>query len=168
MTKSPEKRYEYWAQAGLVALGIGFLVIGFVFVFARSGVGPTTVTTSGTSPDTTVITTAGHTALGSDVIDSFFLGAGVILVLSGAFYSRISKIGLPGGGSIELSPIAQAKLAGSVGAQLKDPEQIELAYTHAISTLTDQFWGTRAKPSDEAIEAAASAARDMVARRSAG
>jgi hypothetical protein len=159
------KRIHAGTQALLLLFGVALVALGFVFILARSGVGPSTVVTTGTSPDTTVVTTAGHTALGSDTIDSFLLSGGVVLILVGAFYPRISKIGLPGGGSIELTPVAQAKVAAAVGKDLQDPDQISAAYQQAVANLTTQFWGDPATPSDEAIQRAALAAKDLITQQ---
>jgi hypothetical protein len=156
--KRMTNQYTPWA---LLVIGIVLLGLGLAFVLFRDGAGPTIAVTSGISPDTTVTTTPGQTALGSDVIDSFFLGSGAVLILTAAFYPRISKIGLPGGGSIELNPVVQAKMAAAVGSKLNNPEQIAAAYHAATATLANQFWGAPAAPSDEAIENAASAAAAM-------
>jgi hypothetical protein len=152
-------------QILLLILGLGLVAVGLVLVLYRSGVGPSVVTTTGGTPDTTVTTTSGQTALGSDTIDSFFLGSGLVLILVSAFYDRITSIGLPGGGSIALSPVAQAKVAAAVGKNLPDSEQIADAYKHAVATLSAQFWGYPATPSDEAIEAAAATAQEVVSQR---
>jgi hypothetical protein len=149
-------------RPALLIVGLGLIGIGLGLVFARSGVGLSKVVTKGVAPKTTVITTAGQTALGSDTIDSFFLGSGVVLLLVSALYDRITSIGLPGGGSIALSPVAQAKVAAAVGKNLQDPEKIATAYQHAVATLSTQFWGYPASPSNEAIEAAAKLAEGAV------
>jgi hypothetical protein len=142
-------------QLLLVILGIVLVAGGVLLVVLRFGAGPTKVTTTGTTPDTIVKTTTGQTALGSDTIDSFFLGSGLILILVSAFYDRITSIGLPGGGTIALSPVAQAKVAAAVGENLQNSEQIETAYKAAVATLSSEFWGYPATPSDEAIKEAA-------------
>jgi hypothetical protein len=146
--------HQRLAPVVLFIIGIVFIAIGIFLVFDRSGVGTSQVITTGTAPHTTVTTIPGHTALGSDVVDSFFLGAGAILVLTGAFYSRISKIGLPGGGSIELTPVAQAKVAAAIGAKLSDPDKIAAAYAKTTKTLADQYWGAPMTPSGVSIASA--------------
>jgi hypothetical protein len=153
--KSLAERIAPWLVG---ALGVILLVIGISIVLARTGVGPTTVTTSGTAPDTTVVTTPGKTALGSDVIDSFFLGTGAVLVLVGAFYPRISKIGLPGGASLEfLTPDIQSKMAGYVGQKLSDPAKIATAYTATSFALASQYRSTQVPPTDDDIQATVAA-----------
>jgi len=150
------------ASVALVVFGAALLGIGLLLVLLAHGAGPTTVATTGSVPDTTVITTPGHAALGSDVIDSFFLGAGAILLLSGIFYSRVSKIGLPGGGSIELNPVVQAKVAAAIGSKLNDPDQIAAAYHIATANLVGRTGEDPAAPSNAVIEAAAVHATSMI------
>jgi hypothetical protein len=149
-------------QLLLLILGVVLVGVGLLLVFLRFGAGPSTVTTKGTTTNMTVTTTPGPTALGSDTIDSFFLGSGLILILVSAFYDRITSIGFPGGGTIALSPVAQAKVAAAVGKNLQNSKQIAAAYKHAVATLSTEFWGYPATPSDEAIEAAATSAYDAV------
>lgn len=80
----------------LFVFGLALLAVGLFLVFDRSGAGPTTVVTTGVAPHTETVTTPGRTALGSDTVEAFFLGSAVVLILTGFFYPRISKIGLPG------------------------------------------------------------------------
>ena len=75
------------------------------------------VVTIGNPPDTSVTTYPGHTARGSDTLDIFLFGVGVVLVLTGAFYDRINKIGLPGGAEIDLTPAASDQLADQVNGR---------------------------------------------------
>ncbi len=155
---------ERLAPAILFLFGLALLAVGLVLVFLRAGPGPSTVVTTGVAPHTSVVTTPGKTALGSDVVDSFFLGSAVVLILTGLFYPRISKIGLPGGGSIELTPEAQAKVAQAVAAEVSDPTKVAAAYHATTTALKGQYWGTPLEPPDDAISAAVEAAtKDLVA-----
>jgi hypothetical protein len=150
--KSLAERIAPWLVG---ALGVILLVIGFSIVMARTGVRPTTVTTSGTAPDTTVVTTPGKTALGSDVIDSFFLGTGALLILVGVFFPYISKIGLPGGASLELN--TQARVAGLLAKNLNDHTKIGPAFAATTAALTSQYRLTQVPPTDDDIQATVAA-----------
>jgi hypothetical protein len=53
---------------------------------------------------------------------------GVVLVLAAAFFSRISKVVLPGGYELDLEN--SAKIAGAIAAQTDDPARAEQLYKH--------------------------------------
>jgi hypothetical protein len=147
-------------RIALLALGAIFIVVALVFIFWAEGSGAMRVVTTGTAPDTTVTTYPGHTARGSDTLDIFLLGVGLVLLLTGAFYYRISKIGLPGGGEIDLTPAASAQLADQVKQQVgEDPQQFERAYHKAVATLSADYWGKVASPPKSRLERAAAAAK---------
>jgi hypothetical protein len=67
-------------------------------------------------------------------------GVGGLLLLTMAFYGRISKVTFPGGAALELAsavpPETQKKIAGQIGAtsELSDqPDKAGLAYLSALS-----------------------------------
>src|SRR5207302_7795099 len=91
-------------RIALLVLGAALIVIALGLIAWGEGAGASRVVTTGTPPDTTVTTYPGHIARGSDTLDIFLLGVGLVLVLVGTLYSRISKIGLPGGSEIDLTP----------------------------------------------------------------
>jgi hypothetical protein len=153
----------------LLIMGVLFVLAGGGLVGLAKGPGKSTTTTTATTTttdkktqsETTVTATPGNQARGSDTLDVFLLGWGVVLVLSGAFYERITKIVFPGGAEIELTPAASAKLAEHVKKQVvdsEDPHAFELAYRKALEVLAARYWGKTASPPDEELRLAAVAA----------
>jgi hypothetical protein len=147
-------------RLGLLAAGVIFILIALALIFWAEGSGAMRVITTGHAPDTTVTTYPGHTARGSDTLDIFLLGVGLVLLLTGAFYYRISKIGLPGGAEIDLTPAASAQLADQVKQQVgDDPQKFERAYHKAVATLSADYWGKVASPPKSRLATAAAAAK---------
>jgi hypothetical protein len=96
---------------------------------------------------------SGHQARGSDAIDVALLGSGLVLILGGAFFGRISEIDLPGGGGIKLDPVATADVkrktaavAGSDSWRQRKLERLTLA------ELDRDYWGAPAHLEPEEIE----------------
>jgi hypothetical protein len=146
-----------------MALGAALILIALGLIAWGEGAGTSRVVTTGTPPDTTVITYPGHTARGSDTLDIFLLGVGLVLVMTGTLYNRISKIGLPGGSEIDLTPIATAELAVQVKKQVgDDPHTFDRAYRKALTSLSTGYWGKVASPPPDRLEKAAVAAKSAL------
>jgi hypothetical protein len=147
----------------LLALGAALIVIALGLIAWGEGAGTSRVITTGTPPDTTVTTIPGHAARGSDTLDVFLLGVGLVLLLAGTLYHRISKIGLPGGCEIDLTPTASAQLADQVKQQVgDDPRTFDRAYRKALTTLSAEYWGTVASPPPDRLKSAAVKAKSAL------
>jgi hypothetical protein len=147
----------------LLLLGAGLIVVAVGLIAWGEGAGTTRVVTTGTPPDTTVTTIPGHAARGSDTLDVFLLGVGLVLLLAGTLYHRISKIGLPGGCEIDLTPTASAQLADQVKQQVgDDPRTFDRAYRKALSSLSADYWGRVASPPPTKLRTAAVAAKSAI------
>ena len=163
LTAAEQARRNERTRLGLFVAGSLFILIALALIVWAEGAGATRVVTTGTAPDLTVTTYAGHTARGSDTLDVFLLGVGVVLVLAGAFYSRITKIGLPGGGEIDLAPADSAKLADHVKKAVgPDAQKFEQAYPIALVLAAEHSERQDCQPPDHALEAAADAAKRAV------
>lgn len=116
----------------LVIAGLGLIVAAGVLHFTKLRTTTTTKTGGGVPPTTTELNEPP-----SDTFLIGLLGVGVVFVLSGAFFDRITKVTLPGGGAIELAR-AQAEAARAVDRALErreiagDPQ--ELAAKAATAT----------------------------------
>jgi hypothetical protein len=147
----------------LLVLGVLLVVIALGLIAWGEGAGTTRVVTTGIPPDTTVATYPGHTARGSDTLDIFLLGVGLVFLLAGTFYSRMSKIGLPGGCEIDLTPVARAELADQVKQQVgHDPPTFDRAYRKAVASLSADYWGALASPPPDRLKAAAAQAKSAL------
>ena len=147
----------------LLALGAALIVIALGLIAWGEGAGTSRVITTGTPPDTTVTTIPGHAARGSDTLDVFLLGVGLVLLLAGVLYHRISKIGLPGGCEIDLTPTASAQLADQVKQQVgDDPRTFDRAYRKALTTLSAEYWGAVASPPPDRLKSAAVEAKSAL------
>jgi hypothetical protein len=112
-------------QAVLFSVGIIGLAAGVALEIALlvhhststvTKVGTSTVTTTGPAgPTQALVTTC--------------LGIGAVLILASAFFSRISKLVLPGGYELDLD--AGAKLAGAIAAKTSEPAVAEQLYKQA-------------------------------------
>lgn len=79
---------------------------------------------------TTTATTTQSDKTYSDALIGVLFGLGAVLVLAGAFYTRITKIALPGGSSIEMAAEQEAAtVATAVAAKSKDAIATQLAAT---------------------------------------
>lgn len=153
----------------LIALGAALVVVALGLIAWGEGAGTSRVVTTGTPPDITVITHPGHTARGSDTLDIFMLGVGLVLLLAGTCYNRISKIGLPGGSEIDLTPTATAELAVQVKKQVgDDPHTFDRAYRKALASLGADYWGNVASPPPDRIESAALDAKSALESEAPG
>lgn len=151
-------------RAVLLVMGMALILIPLGLIAWGDGAGTSRVVTIGTPPDTTVITYPGHSARGSDTLEIFLLGVGLVLVLAGTFCDRITKIGLPGGSEIDLTPTATAELAVQVKKQVgDDPQTFDQAYRKALASLSADYWGRTASPPPDRIESAAVRAKDALA-----
>jgi hypothetical protein len=147
----------------LLALGATPIVLALGLIAWGDGGGTSHVVTTGAPPDTTVTTFPGHAARSGDTLEIFLLGIGLALVLAGALYHRISKIGLPGGCEIDLTPTATAQLADQVKKQVgDDPRTFDRAYRKALSSLGSEYWGKLATPPPERLKSAAVAAKGAI------
>ena len=147
----------------LLVLGAILVLIALGLIAWGEGAGTSRIVTTGTPPDTTVITYPGHTARGSDMLDIFLLGVGLVFLLAGSFYYRINKIGLPGGSEIDLTPIATAELAVRVKKQVgDDPHTFDRALWKAVHSLRDDYWGKVASPPPERLQTAAVEAKSAL------
>lgn len=147
----------------LLALGGTPIVLALGLIAWGDGGGASHVVTTGAPPDTTVTTFPGHAARSDGTLEIFLLGIGLALVLAGALYHRISKIGLPGGCEIDLTPTATAQLADQVKQQVgDDPQTFDRAYRKALSSLGSEYWGRRANPPPDRLRSAAVAAKGAI------
>jgi hypothetical protein len=147
----------------LLVLGATPIVLALVLIAWGDGGGPSHVVTTGTPPDTTVTTFPGHAARSGDTLEIFLLGIGLALALAGALYHRITKIGLPGGCEIDLTPTATAQLADQVKEQVgDDPRTFDRAYRKALASLGSEYWGKHATPPPDRLKSAAVAAKGAI------
>jgi hypothetical protein len=147
----------------LLVLGGTPICLALALIAWGDGGGASHVVTTGAPPDTTVTTFPGHAARSDGTLEIFLLGIGLALVLAGALYHRISKIGLPGGCEIDLTPTATAQLADQVKKQVgDDPQTFDRAYRKAVSSLGSEYWGKRATPPPERLKSAAIAAKGAI------
>lgn len=134
----------------LVALG-SLLIALFVagLVIARTTGSETTTTAPAGRPGSTSATAAVHTQAAATSTTTTtkstpteaellaLLGTGVVLVLAGALYSRLSAIKLPGGAEIDLTPEEKTAVAHEVATQAArvakttSPNHEQLAQTTA-------------------------------------
>jgi hypothetical protein len=120
--------------------------------------------TKSPSQQTTVETTTGHPARGSDTLAMFGFGVGIVLLFTGLFYGNISEITLPGGGGIKISPTTQAKVAGQVSTKFGESEA-ELArsvYLLALTKLAEATPRGMVEPAPESIALAVDEAAEAV------
>lgn len=108
--------------AGAMVLA-GGIVLQVVLISYHST--STVVKTGGTTT-----TTTGPAAPAASLITAC-VGVGVVLVLAAAFFSRISKVVLPGGYELDLEN--SAKVAGAIAATTNDPATAEELYRHVAS-----------------------------------
>ena len=147
----------------LLVLGATPILLALGLIGWGDGGGTSHVVTTGAPPDTTVTTFPGHAARSGDTLEIFLLGIGLALVLAGALYHRISKIGLPGGCEIDLTPTATAQLADQVKKQVgDDPQTFDRAYRKALSSLSSEYWGKLATPPPDRLRSAAVAAKGAI------
>jgi hypothetical protein len=78
----------------------------------------TSVVVTGKMPDLTTTTTTGPSGPSSAIIGGLFAG-GALLLLLAAFFTRITKIVLPGGAELDVDNGSQ--LAGAIAAVTQDP-----------------------------------------------
>jgi hypothetical protein len=112
----------------LVVLGAAVLAANMAIVLF--GTSTTKVTEiGGAQPNKETTTVAPF----SESVSSTLLGAGVLLVLAGAFFSRVSKITGPGDVAVEFSPDEKGAAAEAVAARVKnnDPEVSQMAKSGA-------------------------------------
>jgi hypothetical protein len=101
-----------WNPALVLAfLGAAVLVADILIVMLWKS------TTKVTEPGGVITTTD---APFSESVGSTLLGAGVLLVLAGAFFNRVSKITGPGDIAVEFSPDEKDAAAKAVAARVKD------------------------------------------------
>lgn len=98
-----------------------------------------TTTTEVRSLDTT---SPGTSSIRSEAVAATLFGLGAILMLCGAFFPRISKVSLPGGGGFELlAPPDQARVVERTAQAAKqqglelEPERLAALYRTAIEEL---------------------------------
>jgi hypothetical protein len=120
--------------------------------------------TKSPSQQTTVETTPGHPARGSDTLAMFGFGVGIVLLFTGLFYGNISEITFPGGGGIKVSPTTQAKVAGQVSTRFGESEAdfARSAYLLALTKLSEAAPRGRAEPAPESIALAVDEAAEAV------
>jgi hypothetical protein len=170
----------------LVMSGAGFLGCVVALVLAASGPGKTTTTTdappitttssssstptgsTSTSATVTAETKAGYARttvtvrpssqpVGSDTLDVALLGIGIVLVLSGAFYARLTEVDFPGGGGLKLGPVASAKLAQKAAATAgSDKREQRRLIQQTLIELDKNYWGAPAEPDPEVLDQALS------------
>jgi hypothetical protein len=126
--------------------------------------------TKSPSQDTTVETTSGHPARGSDTLAMFGFGVGIILLFSGLFYGNLSEITFPGGGGIKLSPTTQAKVAGQVSTKVGESEAYlaQSAYLLALMKLAERAPSRGVEPAPESIALAVDEAVEAVKGEQSG
>ena len=109
------------AAGAMVGLGVwrGVSELTTSTTTATTTPAPTPSATSGsTTPTSSTVTTTVQTT-GSDTLELGLLGAGALFVFMAAFYSRISKITLPGGLGFELSASDTQKLTKKVAQKIR-------------------------------------------------
>ncbi len=106
LSAEEKKSIKQWQW---VLVGLGLLVVGLAFLLQYWAIRQTTVTTVDKTATKTVTTTAG-TAIPSTLVTTC-LGGGVVLLLAGCFYGRITKISWNG---------AEVDLSGTESADVKD------------------------------------------------
>lgn len=106
--------------ARMVLLAIG-MVGAIAYVVVITSVRVTTTVTEALQAGTDVPTKVTKTSqpLG-ETTSSAMLGAVLVLLLAGAFYSRIKKITGPGGVAVEFNPDEKEAAADAVADQIKD------------------------------------------------
>jgi putative intracellular protease/amidase len=118
------------AEAVLVLLGAGLVGVALAGLFGGWHEVTMKVTT-GSTPS--MVTT---NAAWSDALIGTLLGGGLVLLLAGVFYNRVTAITLPGGAGITLG---SAQVAASLAKtardkpQLLDPRIFERAFLEALA-----------------------------------
>jgi hypothetical protein len=150
------------APSGSPSPAAGLIVIGVVLIGLTVGLRAIITTTNketvreGTSAPKVTKT---ETPFLSDSLLAALLGLGGVLVVSGAFYNRISKITLPGGAGIELKDIEEAAhaVARAAPARMRkatsDPVEaaaLTTAVTQATAAKT-AAWRRLAKTDPDAL-----------------
>jgi hypothetical protein len=138
----------YVGQTLLAALGLLLVSIALASVFgAWDSSKPTTTvdrsTSNASAPTATNVTTDDKTVTAptapSDAIVTALLGSGLVLLIVGAFFPRITAINFPGGGGVTVAPRDHAALAAEFAAHVSKemarakPAQIRLAYLDATA-----------------------------------
>jgi hypothetical protein len=101
----------------------------------------TQATVTGTSPDTITTTVTGPSAPPAALITGL-VGAGVILLLLAAFFTRISKVVFPWGGEIDFA--TSAALAGVIATKTNSAAEAERLYKGAAAVIASREIGPRA------------------------
>lgn len=129
-TVTPDDNAKNW-KIFLIAAGIVLILGAVVLQIVISTMNTETdVTTNGKVVKTVVQGTAPPAALVTTV-----LGFGAILFLAGAFFDRLTKIVLPGGGELDFD--TQSEIAGQAAALTKgDPTATKALVAHATKTAT--------------------------------
>jgi hypothetical protein len=121
-------------------------------------------TSSDGGTETSAVTTIpGHAARGGSTIDIFLLSAGLVLILSAAFYGRLTEIDLPGGVALKLAATAaKAREAATRALQSRHPnappDLVEQAYINTLNILSRNYAAARVLPPDAAFAQAATQA----------
>jgi hypothetical protein len=118
--------------------------------------------TSTTSVNAKTITSTPASSRPSDALFGTLLGAGLVLMLVGAYFYRITNIKFPGG-EIQLAAKAAAAVAKVTTSEEQDDPQLMKAITVNVATrLAERAAVTGAAPSDAYAEQEASRVRDIV------
>jgi hypothetical protein len=113
-------------QMTLIVGGVGVLAGGIVLEIVLLSYHSTSkvVKTGGTTT-----TTTGPAAPAANLITAC-VAVGVLLILAAAFFSRISKVVLPGGYELDLEN--GAKIAGAIAAKTNDAATAEQLYKQVV------------------------------------
>jgi len=128
--------------AGAAVIALAAVILAFPNVFSRDDTtrGTTRETSATGQVTTTQVDTTTRKGASDTLVGGIFL-LGVLLVLTGAFYSRVVEIRLPGGASIGLSREEQRRVAETITERLAergleaDPATVALASLAASEEL---------------------------------
>jgi hypothetical protein len=148
----PRGRARVKANFLLIALGAALLVGATAFWLIGDAPGDKVVTEVTDGGRKTTTTTGGAPGLSSESLVITLLVAGLVLLLAGALFDRLKKIGLPGGASIELDGEAQATLAGNIARHTSDADKAKEAYEKALERIADDYWGRTPNPPADYLE----------------
>ena len=137
-------------QVVLMAIGFVLVLLAGLLQLTISKLHSTTVVTK---TATQTITTTGPSAPAGSLVTTV-LAAGAVLILAGAFFSRVSKIVIPNVGEVDLQ--TQADIASKVAVATSDPAKAK-QLTVSTSDKVQAEMATQpvaAKPSDDMIQKA--------------
>lgn len=116
-----------------------------------------------TSVNAKTVTSTAAATRPSDTLFGVLLGVGLVLVMTGAYFYRVTSIKFPGG-EIQLAAKAAAAVAKVTTPQEQEnPEFIKALTIHVATRLSERAAATGTSPSDAYAEQEAARVRQMVA-----